>query len=86
MSAASREDTSGGRSVRRKSLDRPDETRRFPNGIGTLVDIGPLAIGRAILDGNADKAEILMREHMDIYVGRMGEMEPLFANSTISWG
>ncbi|HKZ19100.1 MAG TPA: adenylate/guanylate cyclase domain-containing protein [Acidimicrobiia bacterium] len=50
MSAASREDTSGGRSVRRKSLDRPDETRRFPNGIGTLVDIGPLAIGRAILE------------------------------------
>jgi class 3 adenylate cyclase len=50
LSGASREDTSGGRSIRRKSLDRPDETRRFPNGIGTLVDIGTLAIGRAILE------------------------------------
>lgn len=50
MSGAPREDGSRVRLIRWKSLDRPDETRRFPNGIGTLVDIGPLAIGRAILE------------------------------------
>ncbi len=50
MSGAPREDGSRVRLIRWKSLDRPDETRHFPNGIGTLVDIGPLAIGRAILE------------------------------------
>lgn len=39
-----------GRAVRWKSLDRPDEERRFPHGMGALVDIGPLAIGRAVLE------------------------------------
>lgn len=35
--------------IRRKSFDRPDEARRFPHGIGTFVDVGSLAIGRAVL-------------------------------------
>ena len=36
--------------VETKSFDRPDETRRFPHGVGAFVDIGSLAIGRAILE------------------------------------
>jgi class 3 adenylate cyclase len=36
--------------IRWKSLEQPDATRRFPNGTGTFVDVGPLAIGRAVLD------------------------------------
>ena len=35
--------------VRRKSLDQPDQLRRFPNGEGSVVDLGPLAVGRAVL-------------------------------------
>lgn len=50
MSGSPLEDGSRVRPVRWKSLDRPDDTRRFPHGIGTLVDIGPLAVGRAILE------------------------------------
>jgi class 3 adenylate cyclase len=34
----------------RKSFDRPDETRRFPHGIGTFVSIGSLILGRAVLE------------------------------------
>jgi class 3 adenylate cyclase len=36
--------------VERKSFDRPADVRRFPHGTGTFVHIGPLAIGRAILE------------------------------------
>jgi hypothetical protein len=36
--------------VQRKSFDRPDDARRFPHGIGTFVDIGSLAVGRAVLE------------------------------------
>jgi class 3 adenylate cyclase len=36
--------------IRRKSLDRPDESRQFPHVSGALVRIGPLAIGRARLE------------------------------------
>lgn len=42
-------------------------------------------IGQAILVGDADRAESLMRKHMHIYLGRMGEVEPQFTASTISW-
>ena len=41
---------SHGRAIRWKSFDRPDEARRFPHGIGTLVDFDSLAIGRAVLE------------------------------------
>lgn len=40
--------TAGG--IRRKNLDRPDEARRFPKGSGAVVDLGGLAIGRAVLE------------------------------------
>ena len=36
--------------IRWKSLERPDEARQFPHGIGTFVEIGSLAIGRAVLE------------------------------------
>jgi class 3 adenylate cyclase len=36
-------------SIRRKSLDRPDEIRQFGHGAGQMVQVGPLAIGRAVL-------------------------------------
>lgn len=39
-----------GRGIRWKSLDRPDETRPFPHGIGAFVDLDSLAIGRAVLE------------------------------------
>lgn len=35
--------------IQKKSLDRPDETRRFPRGIGELTRVGSLTLGRAIL-------------------------------------
>jgi len=44
------EDGSRGWVVRWKTFDRPDETRHFANGIGVYVDIGSLAIGRAVLE------------------------------------
>jgi class 3 adenylate cyclase len=34
----------------RKRLTEPDEFRRFPNGSGSLVRVGPLEIGRAELE------------------------------------
>jgi class 3 adenylate cyclase len=36
--------------VHRKNLDEPDEVRRFPGGIGQLVRVGSLTIGRGILE------------------------------------
>jgi hypothetical protein len=32
-----------------KSLDKPDETRSFPNGTSEIVEIGSTLIGRAIM-------------------------------------
>jgi GntR family transcriptional regulator, transcriptional repressor for pyruvate dehydrogenase complex len=43
-------------------------------------------IGQAILDGDPDLAEELMRKHMHYYLGRMQDVEPQFTASTISWG
>jgi class 3 adenylate cyclase len=37
-------------SVRRASLDQADEERRFSRGIGTVVDLGSVVIGRAVLE------------------------------------
>ena len=34
----------------RKSFERPDDTRRFPHGIGTFVSIGSLILARAVLE------------------------------------
>ncbi len=42
-------DDSRGRVVRWKSFDRPDDARQFPHGTGTFVEVGSLAIGRAVL-------------------------------------
>lgn len=39
--------TSG--SIRRKSLDRPDQQRELGHGSGVVVDIGALTVGRAVL-------------------------------------
>jgi len=36
--------------IKHKSLDRPDDVRRFPMGIAQLVRVGSLTIGRAILE------------------------------------
>ena len=37
-------------SFQRKSLDAPDELRRFPKGTGQVVHVGSLTIGRGILE------------------------------------
>jgi class 3 adenylate cyclase len=39
-----------GAAIHRKSFGAPDEVRRFPNGIGELVHVGSLTIGRGILE------------------------------------
>jgi len=39
-----------GAAIRRKSFDAPDEVRRFPKGIVTLVHVGSLTIGRGVLE------------------------------------
>ena len=36
--------------IQKKNLDTPDEVRRFPKGIGQLVRIGSLSIGRGVLE------------------------------------
>jgi len=36
--------------IQKKSLDRPDETRRFPKGIGELTRVGSLTVGRGVLE------------------------------------
>jgi len=33
-----------------KSLDKPDETRSFPNGVAEMVEIGSTLIGRARME------------------------------------
>jgi class 3 adenylate cyclase len=35
--------------VQRKSLDHPDDLRRFRHGVGQLVQVGSVAVGRAVL-------------------------------------
>jgi GntR family transcriptional regulator, transcriptional repressor for pyruvate dehydrogenase complex len=42
-------------------------------------------IGEAILAGNADQAETLMRDHMDLYIRRLSAVNPNFAKSVIDW-
>jgi class 3 adenylate cyclase len=39
-----------GAAIQQKSFDAPDEVRRFPKGIVTLVRVGSLTIGRGILE------------------------------------
>ena len=39
-----------GAAMHRKSFGAPDEVRRFPKGIGELVHVGSLTIGRGILE------------------------------------
>lgn len=39
-----------GAAIHRKSFATPDEVRRFPQGIGELVHVGSLTIGRGILE------------------------------------
>jgi class 3 adenylate cyclase len=34
--------------IQKKSLDRPDETRSFPRGIGELTRVGSLMVGRGV--------------------------------------
>ena len=36
--------------IQRKNLDSPDSIRRFPRGVGSLAQVGALAIGRAQLE------------------------------------
>jgi GntR family transcriptional repressor for pyruvate dehydrogenase complex len=43
-------------------------------------------IGDAILCGNAEKAEALMRSHMDTYLKRIEAVDPRFNSSVIDWG
>jgi len=43
-------DGRSGAAIQQKSLDAPDEVRRFPKGIVTLVRVGSLTIGRGILE------------------------------------
>ena len=39
-----------GAAIRQKSFDAPDEVRRFPKGIVTLVRVGSVTIGRGVLE------------------------------------
>jgi class 3 adenylate cyclase len=39
-----------GAAIKQKSFDTPDEVRRFPNGIVTLVRVGSVTIGRGTLE------------------------------------
>jgi class 3 adenylate cyclase len=50
LNRAPQDDGSRRRDVRWKSFEQPDATRRFPHGTGTFVDIGSLAVGRAVLE------------------------------------
>jgi len=43
------------------------------------------AIGDAILDGDAEKAEELMRNHMGVYLRRLDEVDATFGRSVIDW-
>ncbi|SNT35994.1 FadR/GntR family transcriptional regulator [Rhodococcoides kyotonense] len=43
-------------------------------------------IGEAILAGQPDRAEALMRSHMDFYVERVRSVAPGFLDSRIAWG
>jgi class 3 adenylate cyclase len=36
--------------VRRASLARPDDARSFPHGSGSIVRVGPVTLGRAVLE------------------------------------
>jgi GntR family transcriptional regulator, transcriptional repressor for pyruvate dehydrogenase complex len=42
-------------------------------------------IGDAILAGDRDQAEALMRKHMTVYLHRAAQVDPSFANSVIDW-
>jgi DNA-binding FadR family transcriptional regulator len=44
-----------------------------------------LEIGEAILAGDGDEAEALMRAHMDLYLHRAVRADPNFAGSVIDW-
>lgn len=44
-----------------------------------------LEIGEAILAGDGEKAETLMRNHMNVYLHRAERVDPSFANSLIDW-
>ncbi len=39
-----------GAAIQQKSLDAPDDVRRFPNGIVNLVHVGSVTMGRGILE------------------------------------
>ena len=39
----------------------------------------------ASLAGDADRAETLMRDHMNLYLGRLSAVDPNFAKSVIDW-
>ena len=39
-----------GAAIQQKSFDAPDDVRRFPNGIVTLVHLGAVTMGRGILE------------------------------------
>jgi DNA-binding FadR family transcriptional regulator len=43
------------------------------------------AIGEAILDGDADLAEVLTRRHVSVYLERLKAVAPEFASSTVTW-
>jgi DNA-binding FadR family transcriptional regulator len=43
------------------------------------------AIGEAILDGDADLAEVLTRRHVSVYLERLKSVAPEFASSTVTW-
>ncbi len=43
-------DATTGVRIRRKNLDRPDSERQFEHGTAGFVDLGPLAVGRAVLE------------------------------------
>jgi class 3 adenylate cyclase len=36
--------------IRRMNFDEPGQTRRFPHGFGQMAEVGPLAIGRGVLE------------------------------------
>jgi hypothetical protein len=46
--------------IQHKSFDAPDEVRRFPKGILTLVHLGSVTMGRAILEPGFRRTQLAL--------------------------
>jgi GntR family transcriptional regulator, transcriptional repressor for pyruvate dehydrogenase complex len=65
-------------------------TRIVESGLASMttepsIRFEHLEIGEAILVGDAEKAESLMRSHMDVYLHQIAVVQPGITNSVIDW-